>query len=722
MAILDPLEPAKYETLQQVLMDCLDAVQPPERLKVSEAAAKFRRLNNPGAYVGPWDNTKAPYLVEIMDTLDSEEHTGLVVAGPARTGKSDMLFNWLTKLVIADPADMMVIHMKQNTARDWSKAEFRKFLRDTPEAAARLAPGRDSDNVFDKTFRSMRVLNKWPSVKELSGKTVRYVWFNDFDRMPTNVEGEGSPWALGKKRTETFGRYGMTVAEASPGFPCTEPRWKPSTPHMAPPTEGISGLYNQGDRRRRYWRCPYCLSWFEPTFDLLVYPDGDDISKRASQTMLQCPHQTCGKKIHPSRKNELDLAGVWLRDGQRLLRSTDRKNLIVIEGEGAQSDIASFWIPALATFSMSWANLVRNYLRAEEHFRLTNDDNQLKATTTVDQGCVYTPRILTGDVRLPEVIKANCAEPFGSAEQPVVLDGVRFLLATVDVQSNRFIVQIHGFRRPLEPVNTGLGDIVIVDRFEIQKSARLDADDSPLWIKPASFLEDWRLIIERVMLKRYPLGDGSGRMMQVLQTAVDSGGQQGVTSKAYDFWRYLRDGPEEDNSDGWYPDAQNRLILVKGESGSRVYRQKIDYPDSVSKDRFSGARGEVPVMFVNVTAMKDTVMGMADRVEAGGKIVTPTWFADDWYNELLAEVRTATRWENPKNRRNESLDLLGYAYALALSLRVQIEKIDWSDPPSWAAEWNENDMVSGEGEAPRFEQAKTVVRKSLRELGRTLGK
>ena len=49
-----------FDSLENMIVQTADGVRPPERLTVSQAAEKYRKLNNPGAYVGPWRNDMAP--------------------------------------------------------------------------------------------------------------------------------------------------------------------------------------------------------------------------------------------------------------------------------------------------------------------------------------------------------------------------------------------------------------------------------------------------------------------------------------------------------------------------------------------------------------------------------------------------------------------------------------------------------------------------------------
>jgi phage terminase large subunit GpA-like protein len=146
---------------------------------------------------------------------------------------------------------------------------------------------------------------------------------------------------------------------------------------------------------------------------------------------------------------------------------------------------------------------------------------------------------------------------------------------------------------------------------------------------------------------------------------------------------------------------------VKGEPSKKAPRIRIDFPDSQRKDRHAGARGDVPVLFINSTLMKDQAHAILGRTEPGGGMVNfPTWAPDWLYTQLTAEVRGPLRWENKAGRRNEAFDLLHYALSMGLSARhftPIVERIDWDAPPTWAADWDTNDLVFGPDFNKRFE-------------------
>lgn len=693
-----------HQTLESLFLSVAETISPPEDLTVAEAAERYRILNNPGSYSGPWLNSFAPYLVEPMEALTSLNHTGMVFVGPARTGKSDMFFNWLTHTAKCDPADMLLVHMTQASARDWSQGDLRKAFRHSPALGERVIPGRQNMNVHDVGFKSgMRLLVKWPTITELSGKTVPRVWLMDYDRMTQDVDGEGPAFDLGRKRTGSFKRYGMTVAESSPGMEISNPRWLPTTPHEAPPTNppGILGLYNRGDRRRFNWRCAVCKKPFEGDFKHFKYPDSKDLVEASEMTTLDCPH--CGySHTHDAGpgqpgKDELNFYGRWVKDGCVWLPDGS------MGGTAVRSDIQSFWLKGPAAAFTTWPNLVHRYLSAYAEYEKTGDTGALKATVNTDQGHAFLPPALQGE-RLPEDLKDRAEGNW----MGMVPHGVRFLVACIDIQGFSFVVQVHG-------IGVG-GDVFLINRFTIKESARRSVDNPNLIhrVQPDTHAEDWRLLVDQVIEKSYPLADGSGRAMSPKVIVCDSGGKEGVTFQAYNFWRWLRHDHKGNH--------HRRFQLVKGIPRRDAPAVKMAYPNSERRDRRAAARGEVPVLEINSNMLKDQVYAMLGRTDPfGGMVHFPKGLQNWFFAELTAENRTTKGWENLKKLRNEAWDLLYYCVAACQSSdHVGIDTIDWEDPPEWASDWATNTLVFSPAEKHTpFEEEPAVY--DLSKLGETLG-
>lgn len=673
-----------FRSLFDMISHAVDLVRPPERLLVWEAAEKYRQLYTPGSYVGPYKVEITPYMREPMAELTSLDFTGLVFMGPARCGKTEIFANWLLHTTVCDPADMMRIDSTQATARDFSQGELARFFRHNEIVAEKLMSGRYSDNVHDKNFTNgARLLIKWPTISELSGRTIPRLWIADYDRIPNSgdVDGEGPLFDLARKRAGTFGRHGMTVAESSPGYPVTDSKYIPKSRHEAPPTGiegepgGIAALYNRGDRRRWFWTCPDCETPYEPSFLQMRYPETDDIVEAGEMAQMECPH--CGYRVSHEQKYHLNLGGRWVKDGQILASDGS------LVGTATRSSIASFWLKGPAAGLVDWNTIVQNYLTAKRSLEETASEEALKSVYGLDLGEPFTPSNLQSD-RLPEDLKGRRLErPSG-----VVPLDCRFLIASVDVQKNRFEVQVHG--------QHSNGDVSVIERFAIRKSSRTDADGDRYWVSPGVHPEDWRLLVNQVMLKTYPLAGDPAQSMMIKQTMCDSGGQVGVATQALNFYRWLRSGPPVDSKDddGWQPGLHQRFQLVRGTGKLGVPRVKLDFPDAHRKDRHSGARGDVPVLTINSNVIKDWADKMLARTQPGGRVLYPSDLPDSFYQELCVEVRNAKgEWENVANRRNEAWDLFCYYLAGTLTPQVNLEHINFEEPPVWASDWDTNVMI-----------------------------
>lgn len=589
-----------------------------------------------------------------------------------------LIINTVAYTIKVEPMDTMIVCPTMTAGRDFSIRRIDRLHRHSEKIGAMLMGGSDHDNKFDKHYiNGMLLTISWPTPTELAGKPIGRIVMTDFDRMPMDVAGDGNPYDLASKRTTTFGSYAMTLAESSPSKPVTDIKWIPRTPHEAPPCEGILALYNRGDKRRWYWPCPKCSSYFEGRFEMLTYERrADQTNLEISETVrMKCPH--CSYSIHPDERDAMQQRGRWVKDGQGVGKDG------VVFGPKPRTSIASFWLRGVAAVFTNWKKLLELYLNADDEFERTNSEEALRKFYNNDLGEPYYEKG-SHELRLPETLKAR-AEPLRERHVP---PGVRFLVALVDVQNNMWVVQVLGIL-PGRPF-----DIVVVDRFEVKYSKRLNEADERLWVKPAAYLEDWDELTEHVINKSYPLDDDSGRAMSIKMVGCDSGGKAGVTSKAYDYYRSLR-------AQGLH----RRFILVKGDGKPANPRCRISYPDANQKDNKSAARGDIPILVFNSNLLKDDLNGRLDCIEPGkGMFRTPNWLDDKFYAELCAEIRGPKGWENPAGHRNENWDLAYYGIGVCVSELIRVESINWQNPPSWATDWVDggaNDLVfQMENDAP----------------------
>lgn len=424
-----------YASAAEIRQDVSELFKAPHRMPVADAVKRYMRVPLGGGSSLPWDATLTPYIVEPMNCLTSRNFDAVVFVGPARTSKTlGLIDGWITYSVVCDPADFLLIQMTEEKAREHSKKRLERTFRCSPELYSRLSPRASDNNVHDRTFRAGNYLKiGWPSVNIMSSSDYRYVALTDYDRWPDDIDGEGDGFSLASKRTTTFMSAGMTLVESSPGRDICDTKWKASTPHEAPPATGILSLYNRGDRRRWYWPCPHCGEYFQPEIaNMTGYRGYTDPVLASEAARLQCP--ACSEMIEPDMKRVLNSRGVWVRDGQRI----DCEGQL--SGKARQSRIASFWMEGPAAAYQTWTQLIYKYLTAEQEYQATGSEETLKAVFNTDFGRPYFPQTAL-EQRKGEHLESRAED----IPERTVADGVRFLVATVDVQGGRhrrFVVQI----------------------------------------------------------------------------------------------------------------------------------------------------------------------------------------------------------------------------------------------------------------------------------------
>ncbi len=654
------------------------ALVPPNRIPVSQGAAENLIIKRPGGGGGPLSLTETPYMPEPMNMLGSRLHEAVCFVGPAQSGKTVSLGEgWMAHNVANDPGDMLMVQMTEAKAREYSQKRITRAIQNSPSLRRLLGVSGADDNVFDKAFRNgMAVKFGWPTATNFSSTDYRYVFGTDYDRWPDNIDEEGDGWGLMLPRIRTFLSRGKVCVESSPGRPIVDPSWSPSTPHEAPPVTGVLGIYNRSDRRRWYWKCPHCREWFEaapglslfnlPSFEELAeeirYLDLDKLARQYARAV--CPKSGC--LVAAPERERMNRAGRWLADGLSI-DALDR-----VSGNARTSSIAGFWLGGAAATYISWEKLIRKYLQAVLEYALNGNELPLQTTTNVDQGAPYMSRHLVEAAR----DGLTAARHDDGMERYVVPAEARLLVASVDVQGGRnarFEVEVHAVGKHKEQW--------LVDRYAITRSKREGMGEEFAPIDPASYEGDWDLLTEKVVLATYKMADG--RELRVKRTVVDSGGEDGVTDKAYAWFRRLRKAG-----------LASRVRLTKGSKNRHDWFVRESMVGHPVKD--------IPLLHFEPNKFKDMVAaGRQRRTPGPGYYHFPKpkgpgnetgWLPQSFFDELTAEVRNDEGvWEQIR-KRNESLDLCCMVLVGCMDLGLDKPGF-WDAPPPWAMPLDQNSEV-----------------------------
>ena len=310
----------------------MEGLRPEQPLTVSEWADKHRRLSSKAsAEPGPWRTNRTPYLREPMDCLSTTSSVQRVVMMfAAQTGKTESGSNWLGYVIAHAPGPMLLVQPTVEMAKRLSKQRLESLVTETPVLAEKIAPSRSRDSgntMFSKEFPGgMMLLTGANSATGLRSTPCRYIFCDEVDAFPLDVDGEGDPVSLAEKRATTFARRKILLT---------------STPTVKDFSR-IEAEFERSDQRRFYVPCPCCgeMQWLK--WPQLKWENNDP-----STAVYQC--EVCGERFAEIHKPAMLRKGEW--------RATAPS-----DGKTAGFQLSGLYSPL---GWLSWADMVDDFLRAK---------------------------------------------------------------------------------------------------------------------------------------------------------------------------------------------------------------------------------------------------------------------------------------------------------------------------------------------------------------------
>lgn len=283
-----------YEGWEAIEQAWSEGLTPDPLLTVSEWADTHRILSSKAASEpGRWRTSRTPYLQEIMDCLSPMSPVERVVfMKGAQVGGTEMGLNWIGYVINHAPGPMMAVWPTVEMAKRASKQRIDALIEESPAIKERIAPARSRDagnTILSKEFNGgVLVMTGANSAVGLRSMPVRYLFLDEVDGYPLDVEGEGDAISLAEARTRTFARRKMLIV---------------STPTLA----GVSAIereYESSDQRRYFLPCPHCdhRQWLR--FEQLRW-------ERGQPDTAQYICESCSKGIAEHHKTAMLAQGEW---------------------------------------------------------------------------------------------------------------------------------------------------------------------------------------------------------------------------------------------------------------------------------------------------------------------------------------------------------------------------------------------------------------------------
>ena len=283
---------------------------PDPLLTVSQWADAHRKLGSKSsAEPGDWRTDRAPYAREPMDSLSVSDPTEVVVLmWGAQTSKTETGNNWLGYIIHHAPGPVMAVQPTVDMAKRLSKQRLSDMIEQTPALRERVAESRSRDSgntLLSKEFPGgVLVLAGANSASGLRSMPARYLFLDEVDAYPLDVDDEGDPVSLAIKRTTTFGRRRKVLITSTPTIK---------------DVSRVEKEFERSDKRRYFVACPHCghrqwLRWRGYT------DDHDDPRAREYRLVWLDEGKTaagyicadCGVMIEEHHKTKMLLGGEWV--------------------------------------------------------------------------------------------------------------------------------------------------------------------------------------------------------------------------------------------------------------------------------------------------------------------------------------------------------------------------------------------------------------------------
>lgn len=577
----------EFKTLK-LFRDLAKAVRPPPVLTVSQWADRYRRLSpESAAEPGQWNTDRAPYQREIMDCVNDPLVEHIVIMSSAQVGKTELILNIIGYYIDYDPAPMLVVQPTlKPMAEDFSKDRLAPMIRDTPTISGKVhdVKSRNSGNtILHKTFPGGHVtIAGANSASSLASRPVRIVLMDETDRYPASAGTEGNPIKLAEKRTTAF---------------WNKKKIKVSTPTIKGSSQ-IEKEYQSGTMEEWCVPCPCCGKYQPYEWGRIHFSD----------VTMECKY--CGEHI-----SEFD----WKQgEGKWIAAHPERRRK------------RSFHLNELASPWTHWDSIIAEWKEAQKEYKENGDVEKLKTFINTVLGETWEPRGKGAD---DDSLLAR-RERY-EAEIP---EGVLLLTAAVDVQDDRFEIEVCGWGRGFESWGV--------------KYEKLygDLDKEETWDR----LELW---LDREFYFT------SGSSLLIARTCIDTGGHK--TTECYK----------------WLKKMEKKGKRISGIKGFGRESQGIPLIHKLSTNN----EYNVKVFILGVDSGKEIVVSRLSTVDEGPGYCHFPINADRGYSETVikglnseqrvTEVkdgRAIVKWKKKSGTRNEPLDLRVYNTAA-----VEILRPDW---------------------------------------------
>lgn len=392
-------------------------VAPPPPMTVSQWADACRIVSpEVSSSPGRWRTDNAPYLREIMDSVNDHRVERIVVMKAARMGVTECINNTIGYYVDYDPKTILYVQQTIDNARDYSNMILKYLIEDTPSLNRKVAEHKaksSSTTTMYKTFPggNIKIVGA-NSPRAFRGINKEIVVCDDIDGFEGEVAREGDPVDLAIHRADTSPNKKIILVSS-------------------PTVRGFSRIeleFIDSDQRYFHVPCPHCGEYQTLEFGGEETDFGIKWPKaRPEAAFYLCAH--CHKAIMNYDKHEMLKLGQW--------RATM-----------PFQKTAGFHINQLYSNFIPWADIAADFLKAKA------SPQKLQVFLNVRLGLLFEEK----HERISDESLMQRREQYG----PMVPMAAALVTAGIDIQPDRIEISSRAWSASEESWDVGhtilLGD------------------------------------------------------------------------------------------------------------------------------------------------------------------------------------------------------------------------------------------------------------------------
>ena len=617
---------------QSVIKEIFKELKPKPKTNTLDFAKKYGYLSpENSAITGRF--VPFPYQEDILRDTSDDDIELLVWMKSTRVGYTKLVNFSVAYDIAEDPCPQIIFQPNDGKAGEWSKKELKPLLRDMPYVGDRIIKTREENNLNYKAYPGGFIESRGgKSANNYASATAKKIRYDEYDRFPDDIDGEGDPYELGKKRTESYWN-GQVMIGSTPTI-----KFHSKTENM----------FNETDKRYRYLPCPFCNHYQILEFKNIIIPQEyrDGVKHwKTEEAKLKCLN--CEKLIDHKHKKKMDIKGKW-QQTKEFFCCDEWQNPKENENWNDNGEALCIHCNLTAEYNRNGRKKRGYHIWAGYSFQPNTTWIKIAETFVSALGSVEKMKSFVntwlGETWEEKSVKLESSQLLDKVEDyDKAPNDTKIIIMTVDTQNDRLEYLITAWCQGETSYNIKAGKIMG------------DPINKSVWD-------------ELFKISRTKIQKENGSEAIIYWTFIDMGGQR--TDNVKTFVKK-------------YSSLKIQgFTMLKGDS--KEQKENDSRPTALLK---KSSVDDSVIMWVATTKAKDIVFErLALNNGDDGFIHHNKSFDDEWFAQLTAEKKIFKKNKRGfieqtyvKTRdRNEALDLVGYQLAAVRLLQSQIKGFDLS--------------------------------------------